>query len=149
MPVRAEEVTVTEGDVTESMRSDNLKRVDRFIQTANEDEAKKIRGWAEHRLMALGVVQPEQRPRKRDRALARMAVEVVPILLTLILVIPAVYIGVLLVMNQTILGAYAPHCPPQCSDLGIASWVIAGTLGFLVVLLVYYGIRSVMIRARK
>lgn len=149
MPVRAEDVTVNEGDVTESMRRDNLRRVDRFIQTANEDEAKQIRVWSEHRLMALGAIQPEERPRKRDKVLARMAVEAVPILLTLLVVIPVVYFVVLLVMDETILRYYASGCPPTCNERGLLTWVAVGTLGFLVVFLAYYSIRKVMVKARE
>lgn len=149
MPVRMEDVTVTQDDVTVSMRSDNLKRIDKFLQSASEDEAKKIRGWSEHRLMALGAIEPKQEPRKRDRLLARVAVEAVPILLTILVYIPAAYIGVLFTMSNTILMAYGQYCPPQCNDKAIFAWVITGAIGMIAVFIAYYATRRVMIKARN
>lgn len=148
MPVIAEDVTVTESDVTESMRRDNLRRVDKFLQSASEEEAKKIRGWAEHRLMALGAIQPEQKIRKRDRVYSRLAVESVPILLTLVVIIPLISIGVLWLMYGPFL-VYTRGCPPMCSQETLFLWALVLAVGFMFTILGYYTIRKVMIRARK
>lgn len=149
MPVRMEDVEVTEGDVTASMRNINLMRVDKFIRTASEQEARKIRGWSEHRLMSLGAIQPERKIRKRDRVLSRLAVEAVPILLTLLVVIPLVIWGVVALGINTSLIIYAYSCPPTCSKETLIIWSVVSGLGFLAIILAYYSIRKLMIRARK
>lgn len=149
MPVRMEEVTVTRDDVTSSMRGDNLKRIDKFLQSASEEEAKKIRGWSEHRLMALGAIQPEQKPRKRDRALARVAVEAVPILLTLFVYIPLVVYGVWSVIWSEYFQAITYGCPSTCSGQALALWSVVSAVGFMLIILAYYVTRKLMIRARK
>lgn len=149
MPVRMDDVTVTQDDVTQSMRTDNLRRIDRFVRTASEEEVKKIRGWSEHRLMELGIIQPEQKIRKRDRFLSRLAVESVPILLTLLVVIPLVFFGMFALLRGTYLVIYTYSCPPTCSEEALIVWSLVSGVAFMIVILAYYSVRKLMLRARK
>lgn len=149
MPVIMEEVTVTERDVIESARMDTIKRVDRFIKTANEKEARQIRSWSEHRLLALGVIQPVPKIRKRDRFLSRLAVESVPILLTLLVVIPVVAFGMFALLRGTYLVVYTSNCPTTCSQEALIIWSLVSGLAFLIIILAYYSVRQLMLRARK
>jgi hypothetical protein len=131
------------------MRSDTLKRVDRFIKTANEREARQIRYWSEHRLMTLGVIPPKQESKKTDRLFSRLAVESVPILLTLFVFIPLVVWGVSWVMWNDYFQAITQECPPNCEPSALVLWSVITAIGFMIIILAYYSARRLMLRARK
>ena len=149
MTVRGEDVTVTQDDVTASMRSANLTRIDKYLQTASEQEARKVRGWAEHRLMNLGAIEPARNARIADRMIGRLAIESVPILLTLLVFIPLVsWVGVMIFTSE----AFRPityACPPTCESESLILLAALSGLGFLIILLAFYSVRKFLLNAWK
>jgi hypothetical protein len=152
MPVIGEDVTVTERDVAETTnaarRRDNLKRIDSFINTASAEEVNHIKKSLAYRSMALGISITPPRIRKRDKVLARMAVESVPLLITLLFVSPVVIFGALVVM-YTYFRPYSSSCPPSCSTEDLILWSVVGALGLMVIVLIHQLLRKLMMRARK
>jgi hypothetical protein len=153
MPVRGEDVTVTERDVEVTtnavLRRDNLKRIDSFINTASAEEVTHIKKSLAYRSMALGISTASPKPKTTDRILARFAVELVPILLTLLVVIPLVIWGVLRVMSNEFFVGVTYGCPPTCEANALLLWAVVSGVGFLLIILAYYSIRKLLIRARK
>lgn len=163
MPVRMEDVAVTEDDVTASMRSVNLIRVDKFLKSATEQEARKIRGWSEHRLMALGAIQPEKKPTTTDRALTSLYLNTTPWILAFLFMLPlAVFFG--LVYQQMKydfryfmarplidagLGIKPQMCPPSCTWLDIAVWTFLVGGGLITAAIVANMTRKRLLKARK
>ncbi|MFO7679548.1 MAG: hypothetical protein R6X34_05805 [Chloroflexota bacterium] len=153
MPVIGEDVTVTERDVAETTnaarRRDNLKRIDSFINTASAEEVNHIKKSLAYRSMALGISITPPTLRKRDRVLARIAAELVPIILTLFLVIPLVIWGVFGVMGHPYFQGVTAGCPETCSGSALLLWSVVSGVGFLLIILAYFTLRKLMIRARK
>ena len=151
MPVRMEDVSVTEDDVTAAMRSDNLKRIDRFINTASPDEVLHIKKSLAYRSMSLGLSMssPKPKPKTVDRALARFAVELVPILLTVFVAIPLVLMGIFKVMGNEYFLPITSGCPESCGADALLLWSVVSGVGFMLIILAYYSLRKLMIRARK
>lgn len=153
MPVIGEDVTVTERDVAETTnaarRRDNLKRIDSFINTASAEEVTHIKKSLAYRSMALGIPTTSPQPKTTDRILARLAAELVPILLTLFLVIPLVIWGVLWVMGHPYFHSVTDGCPETCSGSALLLWSVVSGVGFLLIILAYFTLRKIMMRARK
>lgn len=153
MPVRGEDVTVTERDVSatnnEARRRDNLKRIDSFINTASAEEVTHIKKSLGYRSIALGISTIPPKPKTTDRVLARIAAELVPIILTLFLVIPLVIWGVFLVMGHKYFQGITAGCPETCSGGALLLWSVVSGVGFLLIILAYFTLRKLMIRARK
>lgn len=152
MPVIEEDVTVTKRDVAETTntprRRDNLNRIDSFINTASAEEVTHIKKSLAYRSMALGIMPPPHKSKTVDRVFARLAVESVPILLTILFVVPLVCLGVLWVMYGRLF-AFSRGCPKLCDQEILVMWGLVIAVGFMLIVLAYYSIRKLMIRARN
>lgn len=150
-----EEITITQRDLlnTENpvnidRRREFLKRVDSFIRTASVEEISHIRKVTDSRSVALGISSPATDSKIADRILARFAVELVPILLTMIVVIPIVLWVVMRVMQSHFFPPITAGCPPICEPDALLLWAVVSGVGFLLIILAYYGVRKLMIRWR-
>lgn len=153
MPVIGEDVTVTEDDVAVAVnaarRRDNLKRIDVFINTASTEEVTHIKKSLAYRSMALGISPTSPKPKTADRIFARLAVESVPILLTLLVFTPLVIVGVLILLYETTLIVFTQGCPPTCDTEALILWAMVVAIGLMIIILAYHSIRKLMIRVRE
>ena len=103
MPIRGEEIRVTEEDVSaaqrgsraadngraaahssyESMRAASLQRVKAFIRTADREELRQIRQAIDHR-------DPPAHANLLDRALLSLYLNITPFVLSLVFIVPLV-----------------------------------------------------------
>ncbi len=152
MPETGEDAPATERDVAGAndaiQRRDDLRHIENFVSTASAEEVTHVKKLLVIRARALGISTTRPKPKKTDRVFARLAVELVPILLTVFVVFPLVMWGVLRVMGNPFFQSVTAGCPPTCEANALALWAVVSGVGFLLIILAYYSIRKVMIRAR-
>lgn len=152
MPDTREDATATvrdEAGANDAMqRRDDLRYIENFVSIASTEEVTHIKKLLAIRARALGISTTRPKPKKTDRVFARLAVELVPILLTVLVVFPLAMWGILRVMSNEYFSSVTAGCPPMCETDALLLWSVVSGLGFMLIILAYYSIRKVMIRAR-
>lgn len=174
MPIRGEEIRVTDEDITaangggraaqrshESLRAANLQRVVAFIQTADSEELTRIRQALDRKEGRAGAGAGMV-----DRTVLGVYVNVVPWVLSFAVVMPLAIFGgwfyqrikasiLMTVYSADMVGLTGriiqnpQMCPPDCNWLDIAAWGTAVGMGLLVSLFVANGLRRRLIRATR
>lgn len=164
MPIRGEEIRVTEEDVSaaqrgsraadngraaaqssyESMRAASLQRVKAFIRTADREELRQIRQAIDHR-------DPPAHANLLDRALLSLYLNITPFVLSLVFIVPLVlWVGWLYQEFRPVLvGSTVGACPPACSWGDVAFWAGMGGVSLIIALVVSYWLRGRLVKATK
>jgi hypothetical protein len=174
MPVRGEEVTVTDRDVShadqrgqDTLRRANLQRIEAFVKNAPEGELWEIKRVVAAREASLGLApapaEGNQPAGVVDRGLLGCYIHVMSWVLSFALVMPFSLLAVwfyqsvkldflrTLFSGSEILGNVRTWqaCPPQCTWLDIVVWGTAVGVGMLVSLLLANTLRKRLLNATK
>lgn len=174
MPIRGEEVTVTESDVSnadqhsqQALRSRFLQRIESFVKTAPESELWEIKRVVAAREASLGMnPAPVQNSPAGvfDRSLLGCYIHVMSWVLSFALIMPfALFVAWFYQMTKVqfrralfgeldaTLGynRLVELCPPQCSRLDLAIWGVAIGSGLLFSLLLANYLRKRLQNATK
>lgn len=174
MPIRGEDVTVTESDVSnadrrgqDALRRANLQRIEAFVKSAPEGELREIQRVLSEREAALGIrpatAVGNQPAGVVDRGLLGCYIHVMSWVLSLALIMPFAllsvwfYQSVKLDFLRTLFGGSEilgnvrtwQACPPQCTWLDIVVWGTAVGVGMLVSLLLANSLRKRLLNATK
>lgn len=160
MPIRGEEIRVTEDDVTATARpSDNgraagqrsmdalraafMQKIFSFIQSASVEELAQIRQAIDRR-------DPPGRANMLDRALLSLYLNLTPFILSLVFIAPlVVWLGWVYQEIRPLLVGRAPSCPPACTWWDIAYWAGVGGVSLITAVLVSYWLRGRLMQATK
>ncbi len=156
MPIRGEEIQVTDEDITaassggqpvqrshESLRAANLQRIIAFIQSADSEELARIRQALDRKegRTGAGVV---------DRAFLSLYVNLTPFILSLVFIVPlVVWLGWVYGELRPFFVGSGQSCPPNCNWGDIAYWAGVGGVSLLTAVLVSYALRGRLVKATK
>jgi hypothetical protein len=172
--VRGEDVRVTEDDLnnvlgvapainqrgeTSGQRLE-VQRVIAYVKASEEPEdLKQIGRVLAKRLREMGAIRPKKKPRITDKALLYLYLNVSPVLLSLLIVMPLmVWLGRVAVREMPpyipsmIFGArfwstLRQACPPNCTWHHLAMWAVLGGVSLLTAFLVSYALRKRLLKA--
>lgn len=161
--VTGEEITITQAELAQ--RAERLgvempageqtapqvsaEHVLQFIRESdNQEDLRQIAIQSRDRLREMGVLPPK-RNGWFDRFVSRLAVEAVPILLTILVMVPVAAFGVWSVVNGLVkLGIFSATCPAVCDATSLIALAVTSGIAFLLVSWVYVTSRRFFLAAR-